>query len=78
MADLNWSEVQSSNVAKVAHDPGANQLHVEFKDGKRYVYHGVEAEAHADLMGAKSVGSHLYKNIVGSYRGEKFKEPDAE
>lgn len=76
--DLNWSEVQSSNVAKVAHDPQAQKLHVEFKDGGRYVYHGVDAAAHADLMAAKSVGSHLYKNVVSSYRGERFKEPEPE
>lgn len=55
--------VKSSNVSAVGHDPDANELHVEFKNGGKYVYNGISADQHQALMGAKSIGSHLHKVI---------------
>lgn len=62
--------VKSSNVASIGHD-GKDTLEVEFKGGGVYTYHGVDADAHQALMGAKSIGSHLHKNIKGQYKHTK-------
>lgn len=55
--------VKSSNIDAVGHDPQASELHVQFKNGGRYVYHGVSADQHAALLKAPSIGSHLHKVI---------------
>lgn len=55
--------VKSSNIAAIGHDPDTSDLHVEFKDGGKYVYHGISVDQHAALVGAKSIGSHLHKQI---------------
>ena len=55
--------VQSSNIRAVGHDPEANELHVEFKNGGKYVYHAISADQHKALIGAKSIGSHLHTVI---------------
>jgi hypothetical protein len=57
---VNLVPVQSSNVAAVGHDAKTNELHVEFKNGTRYVYEGIDAARHAELMAAPSIGSHLH------------------
>ena len=57
------TDVKSSNVASVSHDPQTSELTVEFKNGGRYVYHGISADQHDALLNAKSIGSHLHKTI---------------
>lgn len=61
MADL--SPISSSNIAAIGHDPQTSELTVEFKNGGRYVYHGISADQHAALIKAPSIGSHLHKHI---------------
>ena len=58
--------VISSNVARIGYDQARLELHVEFKHGGGYVYHGVLPEEHAGLMAAESIGSHLAKRFKGS------------
>jgi len=55
--------VASSSLSAVGHDAAANELHVEFKTGVRYVYSGVSAEKHAALIAADSIGKHFTSNI---------------
>jgi len=50
--------VQSSNVAAIGFEAGL--MRVQFLDGAVYEYQATEQE-HADLMAAKSKGSHLAK-----------------
>ncbi len=65
---MNWTHTpHSSNVAAVAHDPQTKTLHVRFKSGHTYAYHGVSADAHDDLVNADSVGKHLKEHIIGAY-----------
>jgi len=53
-------KVVSSNAHMIGHDPDANELHVQFKsDGPTYIYDGVTADEHAELMAAPSIGKHL-------------------
>lgn len=63
--------VDSSNVISVGHDPDTNQLHVEFSGGNVYVYEGVDADKHAALMNADSVGKFLNANIKGVHKFAK-------
>ena len=67
--------VKSSNVAAVGYD--ATGLRVQFKDGATYVYAGVPADLHANLMGAESVGTFLASEIRGKFRATKIEIPDA-
>lgn len=68
---MNVVPVQSSNILAVGHDPQANELHVKFKNGGEYVYHGVDAAQHTELMAAPSVGSHLHGVIKPHAAGVK-------
>lgn len=68
---MNFSPVTSSNVAAVAHDPATNTLHVKFKNGGTYAYHGVTADEHHALLHAPSVGAHLHHHIKAKYKGVK-------
>ena len=60
--------VKSSNIASIGHDPETNTLEVEFKGGGVYQYHGVDADKHAALLGAKSIGGHFHANIRNSHK----------
>lgn len=55
--------VKSSNIDKIGYDPQTNELNVVFKNGGSYTYHGITADQHKALIGAKSIGSHLHKVI---------------
>lgn len=55
--------VVSSSLSAVGHDAGVDELHVQFKNGTRYVYSGVSAEKHAALISADSIGKHFAANI---------------
>lgn len=68
--------VDSSNVEAIGYDPDARTLHVRFKGGARYTYDDVSPAHHEDLIGAKSVGQHLYNNIIGKFPGQKMKDED--
>lgn len=63
--------VKSGNVAAVGHDPEAKTLHVAFRNGSRYIYQDVDAEKHAALMKADSVGSYLNAHIKGAHKFSK-------
>lgn len=62
--------VKSSNIAAVGYDPEAKTLRVAFLNGSVYTYHDVDADKHAALMGADSVGGHFNAHIKGG--GHKF------
>lgn len=63
--------VKSSNISAVGYDPAARELHVAFRNGTRYVYHDVDADKHAALMAADSVGGHLNAHIKGAHKFSK-------
>ena len=68
---IDWTPVKSSNVARVGYDAEGRTMAVEFTDGSIYHYHDVEKNVHDDLISAKSVGSHLHKNVKGVYKHTK-------
>ncbi len=72
MADM--VPVKSSNIAAVGYDTSG--LRVQFKDGATYVYAGVPADLHANLMGAESVGKFLASEIRGKFKAQKLEPTD--
>lgn len=69
--DIEMKPVESTNISKVGYDPATKTLAVAFADGSLYHYQNVEPSAHDDLLAAKSMGSHLHKNIKGAYKYAK-------
>lgn len=68
---LQHTAVSSSHIASVAHDAEANVLEVAFNDGSVYQYEGVSAMEHAELMAAKSHGSHFLNYIKRRISGRR-------
>ena len=65
---MQLTPVTSSNIKAIGHDPEANELHVEFGDGSRWIYAGVDAFRHADMMKAESVGNTSTPTSGGTMR----------
>lgn len=64
---LVWTEVDSSNVKAVAHNPVNDTLAVQFSNGGLYTYEGVDEEVYVSLVHAASVGQYLNLAIKGVY-----------
>ena len=60
------NDVNSSNIAKVAHQ--GDSLFVRFKGGNGvYEYKGVPASVHADMLKSESIGKHFGMHVKGKY-----------
>lgn len=70
--DVKMVDVKSSNIDKVGYIPETKVLHVLFKNGGHYAYHGVDPELHEQLMKAPSVGSFIHNNIKGRHETKKI------
>jgi hypothetical protein len=55
--------VQSGAIRAIGYDPANEELHVEFRSGKTYVYSDVTPAEHEALAGADSIGAHFAKHI---------------
>ena len=64
--------VKSSNIAALGHDASSLDLHIQFSDGARYVYEGVPAETHAEMLKSKSVGGFFAKSIRQQFKGRRL------
>ena len=62
--------VKSSNIDAIGYDVDTKTLHVAFKNGTRYTYGDVDADKHAALMKADTIGGHFNAHIKGG--GHKF------
>lgn len=71
---LEMTAVESNQVESVGYDGAAQTLAVKFRRGGVYLYKGVPANEHTELMAAPSIGSHLAKRIKGVYECEKQPE----
>jgi hypothetical protein len=63
--------VQSSYLDKVGYDAPSKTLHIVFRDGDHYTYHGVSREAFNALQRARSPGSHFREHIKGHHPATK-------
>jgi hypothetical protein len=57
--------VNSNALEAIGHDPTTNQLRVRFKSGHEYLYDGVPASVHEELLAAKSIGRTFQQKVVG-------------
>lgn len=67
---MDWKEVESSNLAAVAHDAEKDEMHVKFKNGRVYAYKGVSERVFSEVIGGASVGrtfNHLVKSHPDRY-----------
>jgi hypothetical protein len=65
--------VASSSIRTIGHDPGTNELHVEFASGACYAYKNVPQALFDKLLTAESIGNafhHLVKK--GGFPFEKL------
>ena len=65
---MEWREVSSSTIARVAYDASSMTLAVEFVNGTRYEYFDVPQNLYDELVIAPSAGRFLSQNIKGAYR----------
>lgn len=63
--------IESKLAKSIGYDKEHAVLAVEFHNGGVYEYPGVTPEEHAELMAAKSIGSHFLKVIKPKYKGTK-------
>ena len=59
--------ISSSKSRSVGYDPKAQQLEVEFNDGKLLVYSGVSPEVHRSFMAAPSPVAFFEDKIADDY-----------
>ena len=68
---MDLKPVKSSGIAAVGYEPNTKTLGVKFRSGDLYHYHDVSAQAHQDLIGAKSIGQHFAAKVTNKYRFTK-------
>jgi hypothetical protein len=64
MTNIQFTEVQSSNIISVGHD-GTN-LYVNYKSGT-YKYENVDKSVYESLISSESKGRFMNENIKGKY-----------
>ncbi len=62
----------STTLANARYDEVHNQLQLQFRDGSRYLYHGVSPALFADLVTAPSQGSFFNRHIRGHFLHDKL------
>lgn len=72
MTGITHNHVQSTTVRSAAYDDDAGDMHVKFRDGGEYIYHGVPKEVHDAFLIAGSKGNFLHRNIKGKYKYTKI------
>lgn len=60
--------VDSSNIEAVGYDPETLELHVQFRNGRTYVYYSVEDWTYQELLNAESKGTFLNTRIKPNYQ----------
>lgn len=68
MKGLQWTIADSSMMESYAYDEKQKELHIKFKNGSHYAYHGVPAEEFEEFEAADSQGKFLKSNIEKNYR----------
>jgi len=68
---IEWTDVDSSNVAAIGYDEEDNSLFVRFNSGQEYVYYNVPVETVAAFNDADSKGKYLNERIKGAYEYAK-------
>lgn len=64
--ELDWEQVDSSNVAAVAYDADFRRLFVQYKNGQVVAYEDVPVDVWKSMINASSVGEFVYDVIRGA------------
>jgi len=65
---MEWREISSSVIARVAYDERSGTLLIEFRSGSFYDYFDVPRNIYQELIEAASAGTYFAENIRGVYR----------
>lgn len=65
---MELTPVESKLLAGIGYDEKTRTLHIRFAKGGEYTYHDVAPEKHAELMAAKSVGSHFLFHVKPNHK----------
>jgi len=65
---MEWHELSSSVIARVAYDETSHTLMIEFRSGTFYDYFNVPKSVYHELIGASSAGTYFAENIRDVYR----------
>ena len=68
MKQIQFTEVQSSNIISIGHD--GTDLYVNYKSGT-YKYDNVEKSVYESLLSSDSKGRFMNENIKGKYNYSK-------
>lgn len=66
--------VESSCVARIGYDEGAEEVYVEFHDSGTYAYRGVPARVFEDFLRAESKGAFVNEAIKPCYPVRRLSE----
>ena len=64
--------VESSNIEAVGYDQEEQELIIEFKSGRTYIYFDVPFDVYTGLMDAESKGKYFHKNIRNIYEYQEL------
>ena len=64
---VEWTEVESSNIAGIAYIKEAEQLMVQFNSGSVYAYSDVPEQVYQDFLAADSKGKFFAQSIKDVY-----------
>lgn len=66
------SNVTSNMLRTIGYDAGKRTLEVEFHNGRRYVYSGVDSHTHFKFVNADSVGDFFHKNVKNKFKHQEL------
>ena len=69
---VEMKQVFSSHVHAVGYDSKSQELHVEYKNGARFVYKDVPEDKAKQVTGSHSIGKALHNFIKGEHDHEKL------
>lgn len=69
--DVTKVDINSSNIAAVAHDEKEKLLRVWFNNGAIYDYAGVPRSTYVGLIGAESAGKYFHAHIRNAFEYRK-------
>lgn len=68
--ELEWEDVESSNIEAIAYDEELAQICVRFKDGSAWAYDDCNRQLYESFRIAPSVGKFFHANIKNGHASE--------
>jgi hypothetical protein len=65
---MEWHQLSSSVITRVAYDETSHTLIIEFRSGTTYEYFDVPEKIYRELVDAASAGTYFAENIRDVYR----------